>query len=290
MNINGMLPEDTFKDKVVLITGGGTGLGKSIGEYILKLGGKIIITSRREEVIKKTADTFNNIYPNSTLGIAGDVRKIEDVENVINKGTEKFNHIDMLINNAAGNFISPTERLSANAFSVIIDIVLKGTCNYTLTLGKKWIKAKHPGTILNITTTYALTGSGYVIPSAAAKGGVLTFTKSIAAEWAKYKIRCNAVAPGPFPTKGAWSRLVPPGFSKFFDIKKRIPLKRVGEHQELANLCAYLLSDYSGYITGEVVTIDGGEWMYNAGQFSWLDKVPSAMWSIIEKTIRKKSK
>ena len=145
MNINGMLPEDTFKDKVVLITGGGTGLGKSIGEYILKLGGKIIITSRREDVIKKTTDTFNSVYPNSTLGISGDVRKIEDVENVINKGNEKFNHIDMLINNAAGNFISPTERLSANAFSVIIDIVLKGTCNYTLTLGKEWIKKKHPG-------------------------------------------------------------------------------------------------------------------------------------------------
>ena len=124
----------------------------------------------------------------------------------------------MLINNAAGNFISPTERLSANAFSVIIDIVLKGTCNYTLTIGKKWIDNKKGGTILNIATTYAMTGSGYVIPSAAAKGGVLTFTRSIAAEWAKYNIRCNAVAPGPFPTEGAWSRLVPPGFSKFMDI------------------------------------------------------------------------
>tara|TARA_Y100001970_G_scaffold95875_1_gene120803 strand:- start:5599 stop:6471 length:873 start_codon:yes stop_codon:yes gene_type:complete len=290
MNINGMLPDKTFKDKVILITGGGTGLGKSIGEYILKLGGTIIITSRREEVIEEAANSLNASYPNSVLGIAGDVRKIEDVENVINKSIKKFGHVDMLINNAAGNFISPTERLSPNAFSTIIDIVLKGTCNYTLTLGKIWIKDKQPGTILNIATTYALTGSGYVVPSAAAKGGVLTFTKSIAAEWAKYKIRCNAVAPGPFPTEGAWSRLVPPGFSKFFDIKKRIPLKRVGEHQELANICAYLLSDYSAYITGEIITIDGGEWMYNAGQFSWLDKIPSAMWSIIEKTIRKKSK
>ncbi|MBI45705.1 MAG: short-chain dehydrogenase [Candidatus Marinimicrobia bacterium] len=285
-----MLPDKTFKDKVILITGGGTGLGKSIGEYILKLGGTIIITSRREEVIEEAANSLNASYPNSVLGIAGDVRKIEDVENVINKSIKKFGHVDMLINNAAGNFISPTERLSPNAFSTIIDIVLKGTCNYTLTLGKIWIKDKQPGTILNIATTYALTGSGYVVPSAAAKGGVLTFTKSIAAEWAKYKIRCNAVAPGPFPTEGAWSRLVPPGFSKFFDIKKRIPLKRVGEHQELANICAYLLSDYSAYITGEIITIDGGEWMYNAGQFSWLDKIPSAMWSIIEKTIRKKSK
>ena len=241
-------------------------------------------------MIEKTANEFNDIYPNSTLHVSGDVRNIEDVENVINNGFEKFGSIDMLINNAAGNFISPTERLSANAFSVIIDIVLKGTCNYTLALGKKWIDSKREGTILNIATTYAMTGSGYVIPSAAAKGGVLTLTRSIAAEWAKYNIRCNAIAPGPFPTKGAWSRLVPPGFSKFMDLKKRVPLKRVGEHQELANLCAYLLSDYSSYITGEIITIDGGEWIYNAGQFSRLDKIPSKLWAIIEKTIRKKSK
>jgi len=290
MNIKGMLPQDTFSKNVVLITGGGTGLGKSIGEYILKLGGKIIITSRRSEIIDKTAHEFNKKYPDSTLAIPGDVRNIDDVENVVQSGIEHFKKIDMLINNAAGNFISPTERLSANAFSSIIDIVLKGTCNYTLTLGKKWIDSKNDGTILNIATTYALTGSGYVIPSAAAKGGVLTLTRSIAAEWAKYNIRCNAVAPGPFPTEGAWSRLVPPGFSKFMDLKKRVPLKRVGEHQELANLCAYLLSDYSAYITGEVITIDGGEWIYNAGQFSRLDKIPSKLWGLIEKTIRKKGK
>ena len=290
MNTNKMLPSDTFKDKSILITGGGTGLGKSIGKHILELGGKIIITSRRNEVIEETANEFNKLYPDSTLHVAGDVRNIEDVENVIKTGFEKFGSIDMLINNAAGNFISPTERLSANAFSVIIDIVLKGTCNYTLTLGKKWIDNKIEGTILNIATTYAMTGSGYVIPSAAAKGGVLTLTRSIAAEWAKYNIRCNAVAPGPFPTEGAWSRLVPPGFSKFMDLKKRVPLKRVGEHQELANLCAYLLSDYSAYITGEIITIDGGEWIYNAGQFSRLDKIPSKLWGLIEKTIRKKGK
>ena len=290
MNTNKMLPSDTFKDKSILITGGGTGLGKSIGKHILELGGKIIITSRRNEVIEETANEFNKLYPDSALHVAGDVRNIEDVENVIKTGFEKFGSIDMLINNAAGNFISPTERLSANAFSVIIDIVLKGTCNYTLTIGKKWIENKIEGTILNIATTYAMTGSGYVIPSAAAKGGVLTLTRSIAAEWAKYNIRCNAVAPGPFPTEGAWSRLVPPGFSKFMDLKKRVPLKRVGEHQELANLCAYLLSDYSAYITGEIITIDGGEWIYNAGQFSRLDKIPSKLWGLIEKTIRKKGK
>jgi len=287
---NGMLPDETFKNKVILITGGGTGLGKSIGEYLLKLGGALIITSRKKEVIDKTAKEFNKNFPNKTLAIPGDVRKINDVENVIDQGIKHFGKIDCLLNNAAGNFISPTERLSSKAFDVIIDIVLKGTCNYTLTLGKKWIKEKQPGTILNITTTYSYTGSGYVVPSAAAKGGVTAFTKSIGSEWAKFNIRSNAIAPGPFPTKGAWDRLVPPGFSKFFDIKKRVPLKRVGEHQELSNLSAYLLSDYSAYMTSEIITLDGGESIYNAGQFTYLDKIPKAMWTLIEKTIRRKNK
>ena len=286
----GMLPKDTFKNKVVLITGGGTGLGKSIGEYLVKLGAKIIITSRKQEVIDKTAKEFNQISKNSTLAIAGDVRNHDDVKNVIETGFKHFKSIDCLINNAAGNFISPTERLTPGAFDAIIDIVLKGSTYYTLLLGKKWIKHKIPGTILNITTTYAFTGSGYVIPSACAKGGISSMTRSIAAEWAKYNIRCNAIAPGPFPTKGAWDRLVPPGFSKFINMTKRIPLKRMGEHQELSNLAAYLLSDYSAYMTGEIVTLDGGEWTYNAGQFSFLDKIPKAMWSLIEKTIRKKNK
>ena len=285
-----MLPDGTFNNKVVLITGGGTGLGKSIGEYLVKLGAKIIITSRRQNVIDKTAEEFNKISKNSTIAIAGDVRNHEDVKNVIETGFKHFKSIDCLINNAAGNFISPTERLTPGAFDAIIDIVLKGSTYYTLLLGKKWIKNKIPGTILNITTTYAFTGSGYVIPSACAKGGLSSMTRSIAAEWAKYKIRCNAIAPGPFPTKGAWDRLVPPGFSKFINMTKRIPLKRMGEHQELSNLAAYLLSDYSSYMTGEIVTLDGGEWTYNAGQFSFLDKIPKAMWSLIEKTIRKKNK
>ena len=274
----GMLPEGTFNNKVVLITGGGTGLGKSIGEYLVKLGAKIIITSRRQNVIDETAKEFNKISKNSTIAIAGDVRSHEDVKNVIETGFKHFKSIDCLINNAAGNFISPTERLTPGAFDAIIDIVLKGSTYYTLLLGKKWIKNKIPGTILNITTTYAFTGSGYVIPSACAKGGLSSMTRSIAAEWAKYKIRCNAIAPGPFPTKGAWDRLVPPGFSKFINMTKRIPLKRMGEHQELSNLAAYLLSDYSSYMTGEIVTLDGGEWTYNAGQFSFLDKIPKAMW------------
>ena len=286
----GMLPKNTFNNKVVLITGGGTGLGKSMGEYLLKLGAKLIITSRKEDVLNNTLTEFDKISTNSTLALTGDVRNSDEVQKIIDKGYKKFNRIDHLINNAAGNFISPTERLSPKAFDVIIDIVLKGTTYYTLLLGKKWIKDKTPGSILNIVTTYAFTGSGYVVPSAVSKGGVLAMTKSIGSEWAKFNIRCNAIAPGPFPTKGAWDRLVPPGFSKFINMKKRIPLKRFGEHQELANLAAYLLSDYSAYMTSEIVTLDGGEWAYNAGQFSFLDKVPKAMWTLIEKTIRKKNK
>ena len=286
----GMLPDTTFKNKVVLITGGGTGLGKSMGEYLLKLGAKLIITSRKQEVLDNTCIEFDKISPNSTLALAGDVRDSDAVEKIIEEGYKKFNRIDHLVNNAAGNFISPTETISPKAFDVIIDIVLKGTTYYTLLLGKKWIKDKTPGSILNIVTTYAFTGSGYVVPSAVSKGGVLAMTKSIGSEWAKYNIRCNAIAPGPFPTKGAWDRLVPPGFSKFVNMKKRIPLKRFGEHQELSNLAAYLLSDYSSYMTGEIITLDGGEWSYNAGQFNFLDKVPKAMWTLIEKTIRKKNK
>jgi NAD(P)-dependent dehydrogenase (short-subunit alcohol dehydrogenase family) len=195
-----------------------------------------------------------------------------------------------LVNNAAGNFISPTERLSANAFSSIIDIVLKGTVNCTLALGKHWITEKQSAAILNIVTTYAFTGSAYVVPSAAAKGGVLALTRSLAVEWGKYGIRHNAIAPGPFPTKGAWERLLPGDLAEKFDFKKRVPLKRVGNHQELANLAAFLISDFSNFINGEVITIDGGEWLQGAGQFSALEAVPERMWDILEQQIRNTKK
>ncbi len=188
-----------------------------------------------------------------------------------------------MLNNAAGNFISPTERLSHRAFDIIVDIVLKGTYYVTLATGKHWIAKKQAGTFLNIVTTYAWTGSGYVVPSACSKAGVLALTRSLAVEWAKYNIRSNAIAPGPFPTEGAWSRLLPGDLARQFDPAKRIPLKRVGEHQELANLAAYLLSDFSAYVNGEVVTIDGGEWLRNGGEFSHLEQIPEEVWDAIEK-------
>ena len=283
----GMLRDDALQGKTIIITGGGTGLGKSMGTYFLKLGANLVITSRKLDVLKQTATEMETATGGKVLAVACDVRKYDEVENVLQQAIETFGQVDALVNNAAGNFISPTERLSANAFSSVIDIVLKGSVNCSLALGKYWIAEKIPGTILNIITTYAFTGSAYVVPSACAKGGVLALTRSLAAEWGRHGIRTNAIAPGPFPTKGAWDRLLPGDMIEKFNFKNRVPLKRMGEHQELANLAAFLVSGFSGYINGEVITIDGGEWLQGAGQFNALEMVPAAMWDTIEQMTRK---
>jgi len=277
-----MLKEDALKGKTIIVTGGGTGLGRSMGKYFLELGANLVITSRKMPVLEATARELRAETGGKVLPIAGDVRNFEEVEGVIREATKEFGDVHGLLNNAAGNFISPTERLSDRAFSAVIDIVLKGTTNFTLALGKKWIEQKNPGTILNIVTTYAWTGSGYVVPSACAKAGVLALTRSLAVEWAKYNIRTNAIAPGPFPTEGAWSRLLPGDLQKKFDPAQHVPLGRVGEHQELANLAAYLLSDFSAFVNGEVITIDGGEWLKGAGEFNHLEMVTPQMWDMLE--------
>ncbi len=283
-----MFKQNELKGKTILVTGGGTGLGKSMTKYFMEIGANVIIASRKQEVLDDTVKELKEATGGNILGIACDVRKPQEIEAVIEKGIAEFGEINGLVNNAAGNFISPTERLSPKAFDVIVDIVLKGSYNCSLLLGKYWIEKKMPATMLNIVTTYSWTGSGYVVPSAVAKGGVLAMTRSLAAEWAKYGIRSNAIAPGPFPTQGAFSRLFPEGLKEKLDPLRRIPLKRYGEHQELANLAAYLMSDFSAYVNGEVVTIDGGEWIYNAGEFTGLDAVPEEMWDIIEQQVRGK--
>ena len=294
-----MLRDNALSDKVIVVTGGGSGLGKAMTKYFLELGAKVAITSRDIEKLKTTASELEKETSGTRgeaelsgvkcLPIQCDVRHYDQVEAMLAEVLKTFGRVDVLLNNAAGNFISPTERLSANAFDTIIDIVLKGSKNCTLAFGKHWIAEKQTNcNVLNIVTTYAWTGSGYVVPSATAKAGVLAMTRSLAVEWAKYGIRMNAIAPGPFPTKGAWDRLLPGDLAEKFDMAKKVPLKRVGDHQELANLAAYLVSDFSAYINGEVIVIDGGEWLQGAGQFNMLEKIPQEMWDMLEAMIKNK--
>ena len=287
-----MLRDDALSDKVIVVTGGGSGLGKAMTKYFLELGAQVAITSRDLEKLEKTATELSHETGGTCLAVPCDVRHYDQVENMLQEVLKAFGKVDVLLNNAAGYFISPTERLSANAFDTVIDIVLKGTKNCTLAFGKHWIDTKQSSsTVLNIVTTYAWTGSAYVVPSATAKAGVLAMTRSLAVEWAKYGIRTNAIAPGPFPTKGAWDRLLPGDLAEKFDMAKKVPLQRVGDHQELANLAAYLVSDFSAYVNGEVIVIDGGEWLKGAGQFNMLEAIPEEIWDQLEAMVKaKKSK
>lgn len=284
-----MLKDGALQDKVIVVTGGGSGLGESMTKYFMELGAKAAITSRNIDKLQTTAQQLEEQTGGKCLPVQCDVRHYDQVEAMLQKVLDTFGRVDVLLNNAAGNFISPTERLSANAFDTIIDIVLKGSKNCTLAFGKHWIANKQQNTnILNIVTTYAWTGSAYVVPSATAKAGVLAMTRSLAVEWAQYGIRTNAIAPGPFPTQGAWDRLLPGDLKDKFDLAKKVPLKRVGNHQELANLAAYLVSDFSAYMNGEVITIDGGEWLKGAGQFNLLEAIPTQMWDMLEEMIKAK--
>jgi NAD(P)-dependent dehydrogenase (short-subunit alcohol dehydrogenase family) len=276
-----MLPPNSLQGKVIIVTGGGTGLGRSMAGSFLQLGARVVICSRKLPVLEAAAQELQAQTGGEVLPLACDVRLYEEVEIMLQTVLAQFGQPNVLVNNAAGNFVSPTERLSHKAFDVVTDIVLKGSYNCTLALGKHWISQQQSATILNIITTYASTGSGYVVPSACAKAGVLALTRSLAAEWAKYGIRSNAIAPGPFPTEGAMSRLFPPQLAEKLDPLKRIPLKRYGEHHELTNLAAYLVSDYAGFVNGEVITIDGGEWLFGAGEFNHFDAVPAELWDAL---------
>jgi NAD(P)-dependent dehydrogenase (short-subunit alcohol dehydrogenase family) len=265
-----MFRSDLLKDKVVVVTGGGTGLGKSMTTRFCELGARVVITSRGKEHLEKGAEEIRGKVKGAQLHTVGcDIRQADQVEAMVRATVEKFGRVDVLVNNAAGNFLSMTEKLSPNGFKAVVDIVLNGSFNATLACGKQMIAQGGGGNILSIVTTYAWTGSAYVVPSACAKAGVLAMTRSLAVEWARHKIRCNAIAPGPFPTEGAWARLVPPGLGDAVSglTAKKIPAGRFGEHHELTNLAAYLLADESAYITGECVVIDGGEWLMG-GEFN----------------------
>ncbi len=260
-----MFQSDLLQDKVIVVTGGGTGLGKSMALRFAELGAKLVLTARRQEVLEAAVKEVEAKGAEG-LAVSCDVRDYAQVEAMVAKGVERFGKIDCLVNNAAGNFLCPSEDLSPNGFAAVVGIVLHGSFHATLAVGRQMIAQGTGGSILSITTTYADRGSAFVVPSACGKAGVLVLMRSLAAEWATYKIRCNAIAPGPFPTEGAWAKLVPPGMVGVLSPDK-IPAGRFGEHHELANLASYLLSDGSAYITGHQVTIDGGESLMS-GEFN----------------------
>lgn len=265
-----MFEKTLLAQKVVVVTGGGTGLGKSMATRFGELGAKLVLTSRKEENLRQAAEQIEAKTGAQVLVVPCDVRNYDEVETMIQRAVERFGRVDCLVNNAAGNFLAATEDLSPRGFDAVVKIVLSGTFHATVAAGKQMIAQKTGGNILSIVTTYAWTGSAFVVPSAVAKAGVLTLMRSLAVEWAEYEIRCNAIAPGPFPTEGAWAALMVPGTGAEEQAKARIPARRFGEHHELANLASYLLADGSSYVTGACFTIDGGEWLANGGEFNQL--------------------
>jgi len=260
-----------LRDKRILITGGGTGLGKGMAQRFLELGAIVYICGRRKEVLTAAATELGKITQGKIHSLPCDVRDQALVEEMI-ATIWKDGPLDIVVNNAAGNFLARTEELSPGAFDAVIGIVLKGTINVTMACGRRWLAEKHRATVLNIAATYTTSGSAYVVPSAVSKAGVVALTRSLAVEWGDRGIRMNAIAPGPIPTEGAFSRLLPSGnFEKL--VLDRNPLGRFGTVEELANLAAFLVSDGCAYINGEVVVMDGGEWLQGAGEFTALGKL-----------------
>src|SRR5579864_5709115 len=283
-----MFQEDLLKGRAIFLTGGGTGLGRSMALRFAALGARMFLVGRREDPLKETCEEILRAGGAAAYATC-DVRDYKAVEAAAD-AEQQFGEINAVVNNAAGNFMARTEKLSANAFNAVVGIVLNGSFHCTQVFGKRWIDRKLGGNVLNIVTTYAAanSGSGFVVPSACAKAGVLAMTTSLAVEWAKYHIRINAIAPGPFPTEGAWSRLMP---SRQFEdhSKDKHPMKRFGRHEELANLASFLLSDMAEYINGECVVIDGGQWLRGAGEFNDLLMLPESVWEGLEAARRKKS-
>jgi len=264
--------QEIFKDEHVLITGGGTGLGRAMALRFASLGAKVTINGRREEPLNDTVKEIRDLG-GAAEAVQCNIREPESVEACVTEAENRQGNVTKLVNNAAGNFLAPTEQLSPNGFDAVVKTNLYGSFYTTQACGRRWIERKTKGVVMSIVTVYAEYGSAFLIPSAVSKAGVSALTKSLAAEWGVYGIRLNAIAPGPFPTEGAWSRLMPnPAFGE--RMTNLIPLRRVGEHHELCDLAVYLLSDLSSYLTGEIITLDGGASLTSTGQFNLFTELP----------------
>lgn len=284
-----MFQKNLLASKRIFLTGGGSGLGRSMALHFATLGAHVFIIGRRPEALKSVCDEIQQAGGTAAYAPC-DVRDYAAVEAAAQFAEKEIGEINTVINNAAGNFMARTEKLTPNAFNAVVGIVLNGSFHCTQIFGKRWIERKQPGHVLSIVTTYAAAscGSGFVVPSACAKAGVLALTRSLAVEWGKHQIRLNAIAPGPFPTEGAWSRLMPS--SEMEEHRRNAnPLKRFGRHEELTNLAAFLISDLSPYINGECVVIDGGQWLRGAGEFNDLATLPDSAWEAMESARQKKS-
>ncbi len=261
-----MFQNNLLQGKRILITGGGTGLGKAAAQRFLELGAEVYICGRRHEVLAATEQELRERTGGKIHSRPCDVREAAAVDELLGIIWSE-GPLDVLMNNAAGNFLARTEELSLGAFQSVIGIVLMGTLHMTLGCGRRWLAAGCGGVVLNVTATYTTTGSAYVVPSAVSKAGVQALTRSLAVEWGNRGIRMNAISPGPIPTEGAFSRLLPrPELAEA--AKKRNPLGRFGTTEEFANLAAFMISDGASYLNGEVVTMDGGEWLQGAGEFT----------------------
>jgi len=280
-----MFSAGSFKGKIALVTGGGTGLGRCIALFLSSLGANVAIASRKLPVLQKSAEEISQSSGNKVIPIQLDVRDPASVKEAVDTCEKEFGLPNIVINNAAGNFISPTERLSPNAWKTITDIVLNGTANVTLDIGKRLIKEGKGATFLAITTPYTIHGSGFVCPSSSAKAGVEAMSKSLAAEWGRYGMRFNCLSPGPFETEGAFSRLDPTGQFKG-ELKKQIPVGRLGDVEEVANLALYMTSDYSSWLSGSVIHLDGGKLPFMAGDFNQLVSIKDEQWDFMEQIIR----
>jgi NAD(P)-dependent dehydrogenase (short-subunit alcohol dehydrogenase family) len=264
--------DDLLTEQHVVVTGGGTGLGREMAHRFARLGAAVTICGRREEPLASTVSEIRDAG-GIAEGISCNVRDWDSVAACFVEAEERLGHVTALVNNAAANFLAPSHQLSPNGFDAIVKTNLYGSFFCTRWCGEHWIERGTAGSVVSIVTTYAATGSAFVLPSAASKAGIAAMTRSLAAEWGTYGIRLNAIAPGPFPTEGAWKRLVPdPSMEEQW--RQRIPLARFGEHYELTDLAAFLLSRGASYLTGQVIDLDGGEAIASGGQFNDLIKMP----------------